>query len=371
MIDPIKKFEQIQETNKSVFKDINELFGIGDSKEKRNFRNLAKKAKKGKLTPEEAGQFIKLQKSLTEPEELKKYKKSIENGDECGAFGTKPNNKFWSEVGSKNVQLGQFGKVDDISGFNLSKRELRCYDVENDPRNIGWLFNGVYEAEKIWGTTGKVYFKGIWKGGDFKGVMTPESTFEGGNFKGQWLQKQANTQTPEEKQKTQFKPGFKTISFKNVPGLEIENLLLEILDENEFKVYDKILKDVKNGNFSNYIKRIKRLIVSGKLDGFGNIPALNYLFPTQGTNAIKLEQDEVALVNYLLYIKTLISTFSKKDSSPNVYYQKVFIDRLKKIIGIKPIIKVQQKKAPKKVVKKVTAENKLSVKGELLKIINS
>jgi len=111
---------------------------------------------------------------------VEKHRQDMESGAECKGCkaGDKPNEVFWSNVGSIDATFGKNrNKVDNIGDLEISKRELRCYDVKKDVYGIAWLFNpnAKFHAEKIWGDPknkqNKIYFKGSWYTGEFKGIM--------------------------------------------------------------------------------------------------------------------------------------------------------------------------------------------------------
>lgn len=123
---------------------------------------------------------------------IKNYEKDIESGNECKKekVGKIPNNLFWSETGSVFAIIGKNkNKIHDISDLKVTKRQLRCYDLSRDVFQIAWLFNGKFEAKKIWdGPLGdNIRFDGIWKSGDFYGIWestadnwkAPASDFKG------------------------------------------------------------------------------------------------------------------------------------------------------------------------------------------------
>jgi hypothetical protein len=301
MWEPIKKLEEIQQLNDNIFKRIDELFGFG--------------------------------KKAEQPSVVNKYKQSIDSGEECKAYGTTPNNLFWSEVGSKEAWIGKNkNHVNDITEF-ISKRDLRCYDLKKDPYKIAWLFSPdtKFEAEKIWGEPskrpGEIYFKGTWKGGDFKGLWVEGSKFEGGLFSGK---KVGDTQ-PEESSKVTRKPF--TINIQ--PGLEFHNLLIELLDSKEVQLYNKIVNDINSGKFESDLKKVHRMIRTGELDGYGNLQTLSFLFPQKGTNSLSITKEEAEpLYELILFKKIIIDNIIKKDGTPNVHFQNAVIKGIKSVLGI-------------------------------------
>lgn len=343
MWNAIKKFEEIQKNNENVFNKLNELFGFNNQKE----------------------------------DIVSKYKKGIESGEECKPFGTEPNNLFWSEVGSPSGQIRN-NPIKDITQF-VSKRELRCYDFKKDPYKIAWLFSpdAKFEAEKIWGNPnknpGEVYFKGTWKDGEFNGILVEPSKFEGGTFKGTKLGSEKTQEKPSEEQGGEIK-NFSI----NIKGLEFYNIPIELLDSKELKLFDKIKKDIESGVFLNMLKKARRLIVNGELDGYGNFPTLKFLFPTKGENAPLISKEDSDTLNYLILIKKIIiDNIIKKDGTPNEYFKKLFINNLKNILGITSTKKQKtQKEVPtqkeipiQKPLPKINLKEKtLSVKKTLLSL---
>jgi hypothetical protein len=114
------------------------------------------------------------------------YASSIETGEECKPG--KSNGRFYSEIGSNsavfyslvNNKVTPTGFVNDIKPFldnaGISKKILRCYNLEKDPLRIAWLFNGAFKANMLdWDKKKrKVLFHGDWKGGGgavFGGIL--------------------------------------------------------------------------------------------------------------------------------------------------------------------------------------------------------
>ncbi len=113
---------------------------------------------------------------------LDKHKQGIDSGTECAPG--KSNGRFTSEVGSNeaifytisNNKTVPTGIAKNIKPFldnaNISKKILRCYDLQKDPLKIAWLFNGEFVADILdWDKKKrKVIFQGTWKKGLFGGI---------------------------------------------------------------------------------------------------------------------------------------------------------------------------------------------------------
>lgn len=157
MKDPVQEFEALNEAIGNIFNRIgnvvNKKLGVSN-----------KGANTAYITPKSAQQNITA------------HAQGIETGSEC-PVGTAPNGKFFSEVGSPHAQFGERGYVKNIVPFlnslNISKRDLRCYDLKKDKLKIKWLFDGDYEADTIWFKKRKIYFQGKWNNGAFEGVFVP------------------------------------------------------------------------------------------------------------------------------------------------------------------------------------------------------
>lgn len=118
---------------------------------------------------------------------LNKHLAGIESGEEC-ALG-QSNGRFVSEPGQQDAhfysikknKLFRSGYVKNIKPFldnaKISKRFLRCYDLQKDSMKIGWLFDGEFNAEMLdWDIKKrKVIFQGTWKMGAFNGIMSPNT----------------------------------------------------------------------------------------------------------------------------------------------------------------------------------------------------
>jgi len=114
----------------------------------------------------------------------KQRRQDVESGEECAPGYS--NGRFGSEHGSSKAKFYPNGKVEDINPFlrnaGISKRFLRCYDLQKDKMKIAWLFNGNFEADVLdWDPKKKkVIFQGKWNGGLFNGLnyakpnQTPE-----------------------------------------------------------------------------------------------------------------------------------------------------------------------------------------------------
>jgi len=113
---------------------------------------------------------------------LQQHQQNIETGAECAPG--KSNGRFTSELGSNeamfyNVKGGKTvptGIVKNIKPFldnaGLSKKLMRCYDLQKDRLKIAWLFNGEFTADILdWDKKKrKVIFQGTWKKGLFGGI---------------------------------------------------------------------------------------------------------------------------------------------------------------------------------------------------------
>lgn len=247
---------------------------------------------------------------------LDKHRREVESGDECAPFKTKPNELFWSATGAKEAEFGKSkNKVSDISELRISKRELRCYDIKNDPSGIAWLFanDARFEAEKIWGNPKEIYFKGKWMGGEFKGIMVPGSEFEGGRMipPGRWLQAK----------KPKNIKGLQTGVFElpiNQIGLALtgkstygayalKKVNVAIYDASELGTFKSMQNDFITNEFSKIVWSFKKLVHNGIIDGYGNFPALKYMFgPNKGLNYKNLSQKEAMIMEYFSDLKVII-----------------------------------------------------------------
>lgn len=123
---------------------------------------------------------------------IDRHLQSIESGDECAPGQS--NKRFVSPLGKydasfysikriagKNI-LAKTGTVKDIKPFldnaGISKRILRCYDLQKDKLRIAWLFNGEFDADILdWDPKKKkVIFQGKWHKGIFGGINSAKPT---------------------------------------------------------------------------------------------------------------------------------------------------------------------------------------------------
>jgi hypothetical protein len=280
--DVIKEFEDFNLICEGVLDTISNLF-------KRHNRNWYKSAPPIHTT----NQFQKKYSSISN------YKKNADSGKECEKYGTDPNNMFHKQFGSTNAQFGSKGIVKDISGFKPHPQELRCYDVKNDPKNIAWLFNGDYVAEKIWGDYNNVNFIGTWNGGDFKGIMHEPSEFKGGVMLG----KKAGNITSNAPASSRIIKPVKLFS-KIIPQNKIAGYVL-LTDNEDIEFYSNVLL---SADFDVLLKKMKNFVDNDMIDGYGNFPALKFIFPNQGTNSptIKPGTREYMLMNFFSNLKISI-----------------------------------------------------------------
>lgn len=104
---------------------------------------------------------------------MQQHGKDLESGAECKGLSKGPNNLFFSNVGGASAIVGKNrNQIDDLGDLKISKRELRCYDLQKDKFGIAWLFSddAKFHAKKIWGQPGEIHFDGIWEGGVFNGI---------------------------------------------------------------------------------------------------------------------------------------------------------------------------------------------------------
>lgn len=158
MKDKVKEFELLQEKSEKIF----ELFG-----------NLFKPASRNLNITHQKSQVTN------------NYLASIDNGTECAPGHS--NNRVTSEPGStaltfysiKGGKLAPTGQVKNIKPLldnaGISKKVLRCYDIDKDPLKIRWLFDGEYIADILdWDKKQKkVIFQGKWINGIKGGIMNP------------------------------------------------------------------------------------------------------------------------------------------------------------------------------------------------------
>jgi len=384
MKDPIKKSEELRKITEaklgSVLSKLGSRLGIGGGSKGVSNAEKERLEKVRKLSDKISG---KQQPGVLDRTKDLIAKHQAQSAEEvCKNFGTKPNNAFFSELGSKSAQFGQNGKVDDISGLGLSKSELMCYDLKVDKYRIAWLFNGDFDADKIWRDQGEIYFKGTWNNGVFKGTLAPESKFEGGTFKGKSIPGADAPKVPQQKP-SKFKP--KKLRFTiDHPLLDID-VNLDVLDAKEMGDYKRVIADVRSKEFFLKLRRLKKLIKNREVDGFGNFPTLAYLFQQKGQN-LKLDKASGELLQYLVnYKKSIIDNMIKRDGSENEHLQSIHIENLKKMLGLataqpkqtatKPVATTTTTaKAPVTGKKKLTPtktmkEGRLSIQKEALKLI--
>jgi hypothetical protein len=113
---------------------------------------------------------------------LNQHQQNIETGAECAPG--KSNGRFTSELGSNEATFYTIkggrtiptGTVKNIKPFldnaGISKKIMRCYNLDKDPLKIAWLFNGEFAADILdWDKKKrKVIFQGTWKKGLFGGI---------------------------------------------------------------------------------------------------------------------------------------------------------------------------------------------------------
>ncbi len=158
-MDPLEKYNKLTEDADSIF-------------------NRLSNATSRILKPKEDSAFVNAY--------VEKHKLDMESGAECAGLkvGDKPNGLFWSAPGSIEGVFGRNrNKVDDLGDLEITKRELRCYDVSKDIYNIEWLFDNhaKFHAKKIWGNEKiGIHFDGEWfPGSIFRGIWVgPVANFK-------------------------------------------------------------------------------------------------------------------------------------------------------------------------------------------------
>ena len=185
--DQVEKFEMLEKSINEAFSDFAKRLGKVFSSNKNSTGSTA---------------------SDSATSILQKHQQDAESGGECSVFGTKPHGLFYSTTGAPDAYIGKNRNyVKNIMDFQISKRELRCYDLKKDPRRIGWLFksNVKFQAEKIWGGPQSTYFSGVWYSGTFKGIWVGDwSNFKGGEFKGKYLNGQEPAPQSQKKSKGEY-----------------------------------------------------------------------------------------------------------------------------------------------------------------------
>lgn len=159
----------------------------------------------------------------------------------------------------------------------------------------------------------------------------------------------------------------------NIEGLKA-NIYVTFPVKGHQERFEEIMKGVKEGDFISQLTLVKRKIRDGVIDGYGNFPTLRYLIPEKGTIAptIKADSEEAKLMQYLSDLKNyVIDNFTKRDKSESEYLKGMYIDKLKKFLGL-ATTKVEKpvKKAPEgKRLRKPTLKES-SVKDFISKVIS-
>lgn len=294
--DPIQEFENIQQLNEDILGKLGNMF----NKKQNEYPSAA--------------------------EIVSDFHNKAETNAECPA-GSKQNNLFFSELGSPSA-IFNGNKVKDISGLDIAKSILRCYDIKTDPLKIAWLFDhsAHYEADKIWGRPGEIYFSGKWKSGVFEGIFVQPYEFLGGTFEGKVLGQDNEI-------KKQEKPAIKYFESK-IPGFELYSNV-DLVSSDEMLKFNKFQKDVQSGEFLNILKIFKKMLLNGEIDGYGNFPTLRYLLAQQGNNAQKISQEDAKILQYLVdFKKVILDNVIKKDGTSNEYLKSTFINNMKKFLGL-------------------------------------
>lgn len=179
MKDYIKEFEEINERVEKLLEAgfWNRLKNVVTGK---SFGDSAEGKKK------QANRKSGVTRKYTSSTAAQNYLQSIESGEECkpgvsnGRFSSEPGSNsatFYKAKGDKGT-----GIVKDIKPFldnaGISKKTLRCYNLEKDPLRIAWLFDGTFNADVLgWDKKKKkVIFQGDWKDGLFGGINYPRAT---------------------------------------------------------------------------------------------------------------------------------------------------------------------------------------------------
>ena len=163
---------------------------------------------------------------------MQQHGKDLESGAECKGLSKGPNNLFFSNVGGASATVGKNrNQIDDLGDLKISKRELRCYDLQKDKFGIAWLFSddAKFHAKKIWGQPGEIHFDGTWEGGVFNGVWHGDSKnykTSPQNFRGTGLN--FNQQNQQNQAAQQGLPP-KRIYYVSINGQDIQKTYPEII----------------------------------------------------------------------------------------------------------------------------------------------
>lgn len=245
---------------------------------------------------------------------IAKYKKEREIKNKCKELGSEGQNGLFEL--QKNGTSATFGEaknfVKDIRGLEISIDELVCYDLSKDKFGVAWLFadSAKFEAKRIWGKPGTIYFDGIWRAGEFKGIMTSHSKLEGGTIvpPGKIQYAGQKKQVP---QTGVFKLPVSNLGFTIPTGsgkdAKILAIKVRIDDPDDLKPFQVINNDFTNNLFLSKVSILRKLVQNGIADGYGNFPALQYLFGgNKGENYKNLTEKQSALMKYFSDLKTVV-----------------------------------------------------------------
>lgn len=318
MKDVVKEFEVLNEALGSIFNKVGNIAKSAGSKIANSFAG-SKSTNPSLVSKDQA-------------EILGQHRQSVETGQgQRSLYGTVPNNEFTSEIGSAEVHFGKNGQghVKNINpllrSLSISKADLQLYDLNKDPLKIRWLFDGVYNFDTIWKEGKNFYYQGVWKDNT---KPKPINVIDATNGAGQ------NTQVVK-------KPVDKNKYPKNFM-LNIEDptfaisVIVDVLTQQQGAQFSQFNSDIKDGKFVINLRILKRLMQNNYVTGNAGNKNIEYLLPNPTTNNVPKDQEYI--MNYFSNFKVnVLDGFVKKDGSHNEHLKTIFINKMRKFLGIAPV----------------------------------
>jgi hypothetical protein len=127
----------------------------------------------------------------------------------------------------------------------------------------------------------------------------------------------------------------------NEPGFKI-NVGVSFPIKGHQEKFNQMAEAINNRVFMSNLEFLKREIESGEIDGYGNYPALSYLFPEKGTSSLSISNDAKNVMQFFVDLKkysidNFVKKIENKGKVQNVKHQDAinnFINRLKKYLNI-------------------------------------
>jgi len=328
--DPVKEFERINEGIGSTLKKISSSMkkAFAGNTVQTNLREPKGWDSSGRKNNTYSYDGSSLQQNVKNT--LNAAKNNEERIAKCDLIGEKPNYNI--EINGNLMKIYDLNDkiisiTRDISKLNIPKEELMCYDVKKDKFGISWLFNGKFNASKIWGDSKNIFFAGTWNSGDFKGIFVEPSKFIGGQNLGTSYADYKNSISKNtiKQSQTTFPTNLQINS--DIPGFELF-ANIDVLNQNYLNYFKKFDKDFKNGKFLKNMEFLKLLIKRGFIKGNNGDEKLSYIISGNVENEIP-KGFEYILPYFSNFNRFILDNILKKDGTVDEYLKEQFIKRMK------------------------------------------